>query len=261
MNLYIKESHPHNEETILFVHSYNMAGWMWDEQLKALNDYHCLVPDLPEHGKSGEAGQFTIDGTADAIIDLIGKQAHGGKAHLVGMSLGAQIILQILSKAPEVVDHVLISGALVNTVPATSDFLKLLDDLFEVYIPAKNENLSIGSYIRSYNMPKGLIEKFKESTYTVSFDSCERIIRENLLFKKPVGLEDANVPVLVMWGEKDYKQVKEHAHDLVEILPNSKTCVAPGVGHMWNMESPELFNMVLRTWIAEQNVPDKLKEI
>lgn len=105
------------------------------------------------------------------------------------MSLGAQLILQILSKAPEVVDHALISGVLVNKTTPTENFKKLLDYLLEVYIPPKNDNLSIGSYIRSYNMPRGLIRKFKESTHVISEDSSDRIIRENLLFERPAGLK------------------------------------------------------------------------
>lgn len=259
MNLYTKETHPENEEIILFIHGYSMAGWMWDEQVKAFNDYHCLVPDLPEHGKSKDVEPFTIKSAAEMIIDVVENQAHDGKVHLVGMSLGAQIILQILSTTPEVVDHALISGALVNTTPPTETFLKLLDYLLKVYIPVKNDNLSIGSYIRSYGIPRNLTRKFKESTYVISEDSSDRIIRENLLFERPTDLEKSNAPVLVMFGEKDYRIIKESAEELLEVIPNSKGASAVKVGHMWNMENPELFNKVLRAWITDEPLPEILK--
>ena len=61
----------------------------------------------------------------------------------------------------------------------------------------------------------------------------------------PSGLEKAEVPVLVMTGEKDYKIIKESARDLLNVLPNSKGAMALKVGHMWNIENPELFNNVL----------------
>lgn len=261
MFLYNKETHPENKETILFIHGYNMAGWMWEEQVKAFNDYHCLVPDLPEHGKSSDVKPFTIEGVAEILVDLVLDQAHNGKAHLVGMSLGAQLILQILSKAPEVVDHALISGVLVNKTTPTENFKKLLDYLLEVYIPIKNDNLSIGSYIRSYNMPRGLIRKFKESTHVISEDSSDRIIRENLLFERPAGLEKVNVPVLVACGEKDYRAIMESTDDILKVLPNSKGVIVMKVGHMWNMENPELFNDVLRAWITDESLPETLKLI
>ena len=46
MKLYIKETGQDNQETIIFLHGGGLAGWMWEEQVKAFNDYHCLVPDL-----------------------------------------------------------------------------------------------------------------------------------------------------------------------------------------------------------------------
>ena len=249
MNLYLKETGQNNPETILFLHGSSLAGWMWDEQVAAVNEYHCIVPDLPEHGKSQEIEPFSIESAAEMMVDLIKTRAHDGKAHLVGISLGAQLIVQILSTAPEVVDRAFISGTLVHGVPAAETFLKLLDYLLNTYLPIKNDNLSIGSYIRSYNIPKNLVRKFKESTYIIQSESAERIIRENILFKIPVGLENADVPVLVMVGEKDHRIVKESAKNLINILPNSKGATALKVGHMWNMENPELFNKVLRTFL------------
>lgn len=254
MDLYCKETGKENLQTIIFLHEINMAGWMWEGQVTALNDYHCLIPDLPEHGRSNEIYPFTINKSAELIIDLIKNKANKGKAHLVGISLGAQIILQILNKAPEVADHVLISGAPVNFTKPTEDFLKLFNYLMKVYIPVKNDNLIIGSYIRSYGIPKNLIKKFKESIHIINEESAERIIREHLLFPMPLNLEKIEVPVLVMAGEKDYKFIKESTRRLINTLPNSKSYLAPKVGHMWNIENNELFNQILRSWITEKRV-------
>lgn len=261
MNLYIEENNQENEKSIVFLHGYSMAGWMWNEQVKAFPDYHCIVPDLPEHGRSCDIRPFNIKNAALEVIDIINEQTQDGKAHLVGMSMGAQVILEILNTAPEVVDHAFISGAVVNINPPSETFLGLLDYLINIYVPAKNDNLSIGSYIRSYGIPRDLIKKFKESTYIIPFESAENMIRESMLFDLPSNLENIDVPVLVMAGEKDYGVIKEHARDLVDTLPNSKAYLAPGVGHMWNMESPELFNQVLNSWIAGQSLPNSLKEI
>lgn len=261
MNLYCKETGLNNQETILFIHSENMAGWMWDGQVKALNDYHCIIPDLPEHGRSKDIGPFNIKDAADMLIDLIEDKAHNGKAHLVGISMGAQIILEILNTAPEVAGHVLISGTLINSTPPDETFIKLLNYIIGKYIPVKNDNLSIGSYIRSYHMPRSFIRKYRESTRIIPLDTAEKIVRENILFEMPSNLANVDVPVLVMAGEKDYNIIKESAQELVNVLPNSVAYLAPGVGHMWNMESSQLFNQVLRCWITEKSLPDNLKAI
>ncbi|HML04225.1 MAG TPA: alpha/beta hydrolase [Methanobacterium sp.] len=255
MDLYFKETGKDNSETIIFLHPEGTACWMWDNQLNVFNDYHCIVLDLPCHGKSVEVKPFSIKSSADMIIDIIKNKAKNGKAHLVGISLGAQIILQILSSTPEVVDHVLISGTLVRNLQPTETFSNLLNYLIEVYLPDKNKNIRIMSYVRSYNIPKNLRNKFKESTYVIDTDSLDRIIRENMLFKMPSDLDKVNVPVLVMTGQKDFKIIKESAVNLLDVLPNSKGTMAMKAGHLWNIENPELFNNVLRCWLNDENLP------
>jgi pimeloyl-ACP methyl ester carboxylesterase len=255
MELYFKETGKDNDETIIFLHGDGIAGWMWDEQLKAFSDYHCIVPDLPGHGKSAEVKSFTVQSAADMIIDIIKNKANNGKAHLVGLSWGAQIVVQILSTAPEVVDHALISGAIVRNSQPTETFLELLNHLIKVYLPDKNKTIRIMSYVRSYNIPRNLRSKFKESTYIIEPCSLDKIIRENMLFKMPDNLENANVPVLVITGQKDYRIVEESALNLLNVLQNSKGASALKLGHLWNLENPELFDNVLRAWITDEELP------
>ncbi len=254
MNLNVKETGKKDQETIIFLHEGGLAGWMWDKQLKAFNDYRCLVPDLPEHGRSMEFKPFTIKDTAEIIVNLIKNRVYNGKAHLVGLSLGAQIIIQILSTVPEVVDHALISGTLVHSIPHTETFLKHLNYLIKAYEPLKNTDFFIKANMRTYNIPKNFFNELKESTHAIKPESFNRILKENMLFQTPSGLEKANVPVLVIVGEKDHKILKNSARDLMHVLPNSKTYVVPKLGHVWNLESPELFNRVLRSWIANKTM-------
>lgn len=258
MDLYYKETCKNNDESIIFLHGEGTAGWVWDKQLEAFSDYHCIVPDLPGHGKSAEIKPFSIQRTANMIIDIIRKKAYNGKAHLVGISLGAQIIVQILSSAPEVADHVLISGAVVRNSQPSENFLGLMNHLIKIYLPDKNKTIRIMSYVRSYNIPKNLRGKFKESTYVIRSDFLDEIIRENMLFMMPDGLEEVDVPVLVMAGQKDYAIINESALNLLKVLPNSKGAIILRAGHLWNIENPKLFNGTLRAWITDNGLPNDL---
>jgi len=258
MDLYVKETGLENAKTIIFLHSGAMAGWMWDDQLKAFSDYHCIVPDLPEHGFSSEVKPFTIENSAEIVLDIINEHTINGKANLVGISLGAQIVVQILSKATELVEHALISGTLIRSIEQSETLLKLLNYAIKVYEPVKDTDFFIKANMKTYNMPKNLFDKFKESTLLVNRDSIERILTESMLFKLPNGLENVKAPVLVMTGEKDYKIIKESANDLIMSLPTSIGYMAPKVGHTWNLEDPELFNWVLRRWINNESLKDDL---
>ena len=89
--------------------------------------------------------------------------------------------------------------------------LELLDYTIKVYEPVKNTDFFMKANMRTYNMPKTLFDKFKESSLLIKNDSLNRILKENMFFKLPDGLDKIEVPVLVMVGEKDYTIIKESA--------------------------------------------------
>ena len=90
---------------------------MWRPQVEALQDtYHCLIPDLPEHGLSAAVQPFTIADAARRVAELIRERGHGGCAHVIGLSEGAQITVQLLGNA-RFVDHAIVSSALMHPLP------------------------------------------------------------------------------------------------------------------------------------------------
>jgi len=261
MDLYYNELGQENEESIIFLHGGGLSGWMWKEQMKSFNDYHCIVPDLPEHGKSQQITPFTIEDAAQHVLDIITKKAHDKRAHVVGISLGAQIIVEMLSKSPELIDHAMISGALVRQIPATELILSLMNYTLKAYMPIKDHDFLIKAHIRSYGIPKDNFEELKKATQSLHLDSLNRILHENMFFKIPSGLENVNNPILVIAGEKEYGIMKESARDLVDAFPNSKGYVASNMVHTWNLAAPKFFNKVLRAWINDDKLPDGLLKL
>lgn len=255
MNLFFKEIGQAGSKTIIFIHGLGISGWMWNGQLEFFQDYHCIIPDLPEHGKSSVLNHFTIDDAAEGIVELIKEHAHNRRVHLVGISLGAQVVLQILSKTPELVDSAFISGALISGDSNNEILLKSLYHTLEVYQPVKNSDFFIKANMRMYNLPKRFYEEFKKSTASIANENLEEILRENITFKLPPDLENLEVPVLVMVGEKDYKIIKKSAFAIIEKIPESESAMACNVGHLWNLESPELFNKTLYSWLTQRKLP------
>src|SRR5215469_3801079 len=96
--LSVSESGHATSPSICFLHGGGVSGWMWRPQVEALKEsYHCLVPDLPEHGRSAGVRPFTIADTALRIARIIRERGHGGHAHVIGLSEGAQVTVQLLS--------------------------------------------------------------------------------------------------------------------------------------------------------------------
>ena len=72
MSLFYEEYGPSTAPTIVFLHGGGVSGWMWRPQIDHFKeDYHCLVPDLPEQGKSTDGTPFSIQNSAEQIAELI----------------------------------------------------------------------------------------------------------------------------------------------------------------------------------------------
>ena len=259
MDLYFKETGNCDNETIIFLHGGGISGWMWDKQLEALKDYHCLVPDLPEHGRNIEMKPFTIKGSAKMIINLIKERSCNGKAHVIGLSLGAQITVQILSMDPKTVDHALISGTLAREIygPKT---LKMLNVLFKAYMPFKDTDFLIKLNMKSNGVPMEYFDEFKKDTKTLTLSSLRNVIKENMSFRIQDELCKVKNPVLITVGENEQKITYKSAIDLNKCLPNSKAYEVTNLGHNWPLESPILFNNVLRAWINDKPIPKALSK-
>ncbi|WP_424354335.1 alpha/beta fold hydrolase [Methanobacterium sp. MBAC-LM] len=259
MGLYFREIGQNNNETIIFLHAGMSSGWMWDKHLELLKDYHCLVPDLPEHGKSIEIKPFTMESAANEVIDIIRERAHGKKAHIVGLSLGAQVAVQILSMAPEVVDHAVITGTLVHEVGSS---LSLFINIFyKIYMRLKDIDFFIKMGMKAQSIPLEYFEDVKKDTKSLTWSSLNNITRENREFRIPENLCRSKKRLLVLMGEKEVKVVYESALDLNKCLSNSKAYKVTNLGHTWPLESPELFSSVVMAWINDNQLPDTLVEL
>lgn len=250
MKLHVEEVGQENSETIVFLHEASLAGWMWKEQVKSFKDYHLIIPDLPEHGKSANIKPFAIKTAAGLVINIIKTLAHHQEAHLVGVGMGGQLVLEIMDRAPELVGSAMISG--VQTSPHTETLLELLDYTLNAYKPVKDTDFFIKARMRTYNISKTYRKDFRESTRQINSDSLKRVLHESMLFQISLRLKGVDAPVLLVLGGKEYEVVKKSAEDLMKVVPEIEVLKIPEIGHIWNLENPELFSRILRSRITNE---------
>lgn len=254
MALYAQESGSSSPETVVFLHGGGVSGWMWQPQVERFQGYHCLVPDLPEHGRSMDTKPYTLPDAAARGDDLICTRAHGGRAHVVGLSLGAQTIVQMLSTSPEIAKRAVISGTLVRPIPGAS----LVKATTKMYMPFKNVDWLVRANMKGFDIPPQFFPQFKEDTRLMTADSFTHITVENMRFRIPPGLECASVPTLVLVGQRERKVMHASARDLLAVLPNATGRAAPHLGHNWCLEDPDLFARTVRAWIEDKPLPQEL---
>lgn len=91
--------------SLVCIHGAFANSTTWKKASPHLTSYHLILPDLPEHGRSRKAfPTFTLEDAADQVAILIRSKCKNGRARLVGLSLGAWVALEILTRHPDVVD-------------------------------------------------------------------------------------------------------------------------------------------------------------
>ena len=117
MNLFVRESGPVGAPAIVFLHGGELSGQSWQAVVERMPRYRCLVPDLPQHGKSFQQAPFEIGAAVTAVADVIRSRAAAGRVHVVGHSLGAQVGVQLLATKPELVGRAVLCGTIVDAMP------------------------------------------------------------------------------------------------------------------------------------------------
>jgi pimeloyl-ACP methyl ester carboxylesterase len=110
VNIFHKSYGNPNGSSIVFIHGGGMRSDVWKNNLKHFKDFHCIVVDLPEHGRSSGIKPFTMADSSRYIADVINKTANNGKAHVVGHSLGGMVVVKLLSHFSNCVDRAVIAS-------------------------------------------------------------------------------------------------------------------------------------------------------
>ena len=271
MSLYFQEFGPTIAPTIVFLHGGGVSGWMWQPQIEQLRDYHCLVPDLPEQGESVNVGSFSIQGSAELVAELIRTRAHNGKAHIVGLSEGAQITLALLSIAPELADHVIISSALVRPIPGSRWMTpKLIALSYRWFVaPLKNSNWWIRLNMKyAAGIPEKYFMAFSQSFKKLTESRFVNLMVENQRFRLPQRLDQVKTPSLIIAGKNEYTAMRQSAQDIASAIPSSQVYevshlrkMSVAEEHNWNLTTPELFTQTVRAWINDEPLPGNLKPL
>lgn len=251
MDLYVREAGSRVAPTIVFLHGGPLSSAMWLPQFERLADYHCLAPDLPEQGKSADIGPFTLEDAARRVAELIRERVPGRRAHVVGLSAGAAVAVRLLRDAPEVVDHMLASGAPTRISP----FLAKLNDLNEPVIrwlgPERLTNLVMQQFHIPQEYRALILEGIRES-------KPEFIRHYDYELTKIVLSGEARAPLLITIGQKETLPAKRAARELCRVIAGAQGRMVPHVGHVWSLEAPDLFAETVRAWITDSPLPSSL---
>ncbi|MBL8096434.1 MAG: alpha/beta fold hydrolase [Anaerolineales bacterium] len=258
MDLHVDTSGSAERPTILFLHGSPLSGRMWKPQLAGLApDFQCLAPDLPEHGRSAGIGPFQIRDAVRRLSDLVVRSAPSGRAHVVGLSFGGVVAQALMVLAPERVDRVILSGTATRLNPTLFAILKLQVDLNRPllrWLPPK----VLATMMRwQFDLPRAYDADLAEDLAAVPGDTLARFLLATYAdILTPTATQS---PTLVVVGNRETPFARWQARRLAETIPGARAARAPGLGHVWNLQNPNLFNAMVRAWMLDRPLPQELE--
>jgi pimeloyl-ACP methyl ester carboxylesterase len=252
--MYVAESGPADGTPIVFLHGAMVAGWMWTEQVQGLAEYRCLVPDLPGMGRSGDDTWVDFADAADRVAELIRERCSDGSSHLVGLSLGGVVGLNLAARHPEVLRSLLVSGVPSGTIPGP------LRAMSRVLAWLYGRPSGARFVARAFGMPDEESQQAFVDTARSTDPAALRLVMDEVARAPlPAGLEDVAVPTLAVVGTKDTKPALRAAPTLQATMKDTRAYLVPDVGHPWNAEQPQLFTDMVRAWVDDGHVDERLR--
>ena len=217
-----------NNNIILLLHGGGLSWWNYEDVAKSLQkDYHVILPILDGHAKS-EKPFTTIEDNADEIIAFI--DAHlGGSVFLIGgLSLGGQILLEILSQRNDICKYAIIESALV--IPS-----KLMYSMIK---PAFGSCYGLIQYkwfsklqFNSLKIKSDLFDRYFRDTCAISKKDMVAFLQANSLYSLKESIKNCTVKVYVFVGEKENNTMQKSAQIIHQTLQESILQVLPGLSH------------------------------
>ena len=260
----------------MLIHGITASSAVWEMVGPRLARNHTvLAPDLLGHGQSAKPrGDYSMGAFASGIRDLV--VALGlGSVTTVGHSLGGGVAMQYAYQFPERTGRLALvsSGGLgrqvhgflrAATLPGSELVLPLLAGrqvlaagravgraLGRVRVPLGNDAIEMARGHASLGDPESRAAFVHTLRASVDVGG-QRVQATDRLYLA------AELPLLIVWGERDRIIPVEHGLRAHEQVPGSRLELFERAGHFPYLDEPQRFVATLEDWIAttEPSRPD-----
>jgi len=248
--LYYLHTGDPSRPAVVFLHSGGLSCRQWEPQLEQLRDeFYCLAPDLPEQGQSLQIRPFTLRRSADLVASLIKSALPGRKVNVVGLALGGAVALTMMRVVPNLLDSVIVSGTATGMGKVLGGLMLPTDPKFGV-MPADQV---VKTALTQFGIPEkhrdGLMNDMLRS---IEGDFLRSYARELINLALP---DRATSPLLVVVGQNEAPAAKQSVRGLVNSIQGSVGVEIANVGHVWNLQQPQLFSDLVQCWVAQRPLP------
>ncbi|HEV8696633.1 MAG TPA: alpha/beta fold hydrolase [Candidatus Limnocylindrales bacterium] len=235
---------PVDAPAIVFVHGTRLTRSAWAAQLAALSDtYRVVALDLPGHGDLADH-DFTM-AAASAELRRVIAQATGGRAVVVGLSLGGYVAMDLAARWPDGVRGLVLSGASQEPVGLLATPYRALAWAMERFDgPALD---ALNRWFFRTRFPPAIAEPILAGGFYSAGGAAalRAIVGER--FAPRLAAYDG--PVLILNGDLDVL-FRLGAGRFARAARDVRRMRLGGATHLANLDRPEAFNEAVRRFMG-----------
>src|SRR6516225_11174496 len=228
---------------VVLIHGagFDHSAWALHSRWFAHHGFSVLVPDLPGHGRSAGPALATIVAMADWISDMLDSAGRVAKAHLIGHSMGSLIALETAARYPEKVSALSLIGT-AATMTVGPDLLKAAEandyaaiDMVSIWGLGFSAELggSLAPGLWMHGGAQAILQQSAPGVLHSDLSAC------NAYADALASAAKVHVPTKVILGERDMMTPAKAGKALAAAIPEARTVVLAGAGHMLMTERPD----------------------
>lgn len=238
-----------HQETILLLHGGGLNGWNYHQAARQLSDrYHVVLPTLDGHAGS-DVPFTTIESNADEIIRCVDTHCAGQVLLMGGLSLGGQILVDILSRRADICRYAVIESALVFPMKWTAAMIK---PAYDLCYPLIQKRWFARLQFRSLHIKPELFDMYFADTAAISKANVTAFLEANARYRLKESLAACRAKTLVLAGSKELPIMKRSARAIVERMPHARLEMLRGYVHgELSLNHPEAYANKILTLLEE----------
>ena len=232
---------PAGAPAIVFVHGTRLTRSSWAAQLDGLGgEFRAIAVDLPAHGTRAHES-FNLERAADLLADTVRDHASGGRAVIVGLSLGGYVAMTLAARQPERVRGLVLAGATAEPVGVRSLPYRVLAVVLDRFDGPRLERLNAWFFRTRY--PAEIAEPIVAGGFWSKGGATA--LRELFGQRFVPRLAAYSGPTLILNGQWDLL-FRLSAGTFAEAAADARRVRLAGALHLSNLDRPAAFNEAVR---------------
>jgi pimeloyl-ACP methyl ester carboxylesterase len=262
---------------VIFVHGLTLDMTTWLEQWSDLSiDLWCVMMDQRSHGRSDVAaeGDMSIRAMGRDVVAVLQAVAPSRPVVLVGHSLGGMAILSMAEQHPELFGPNVAGVVLIGTaasalvrgavgsvaglftasgLSSVGDVVRRADEFRKAFMSRPTDVSGALARFTQFgpDAPHHMVDHVVALAQKASSEVWADGFAELMEMDLRKAAMNVKVPALVLVGDHDRVTPPAAARALAEQLPDAKTIVIEGAGHMAMLERPNQVNLQIRGLVHE----------